>query len=127
MKPHPEDESWIATNSITAYSSIMLKGNEVADHVTEMLSYAQDESSGIPLCLVNCEDSLRTEYLSAATLEGLKRCVLRNEPTGVNTDRELQNEGVAEPAAWRNLSAGSLDGGTKGNHNHCFVKGKMLL
>jgi len=99
MKPHPEDESWIATNSITAYSSTMLKGNEVADHVRKMLSYAQDESSVIPLCLVNCEDSLRTEYLSAATLEGLKRCVLRNEPTGVNTDRELQNEGVAEPAA----------------------------
>ena len=63
------------------------------------MSYAQDESSVIPLCLVNCEDSLRTEYLSAATLDGLKRCVLRNEPTGVNTDRELQNEGVAEPAA----------------------------
>jgi hypothetical protein len=99
MKPHPEDESWIATNSITSYSSTMLKRNEIADNTREMLSYAQDESSVIPLCLVNCEDSLRTEYLSAATLDGLKRCVLRNEPTGVNTDRELQNEGVAEPAA----------------------------
>ena len=99
MKTHPEDEGWIATNGITAYSSIMLKGNEVADHAREMLSYVQDESSAIPLCLVNCEDSLITECLSAATLEGLKRCVLRNEPTGVNTDRELQNEGVAEPPA----------------------------
>lgn len=73
----------------------------------------QDELRVIPLYLVNCEVSLRTEYLSAATLEGLKRCVLRNEPTGVSTERELQNEGVAEPPAQRNLSAGSLDGGTE--------------
>jgi hypothetical protein len=99
MKPHPEDESCIATNSIAAYSSTMLMGNEVADHAREVLSYVPDESRVIPLCLVNCEDSLRTEYLSAATLEGLKRCVLRKEPTGVNTERELQNEGVVEPAA----------------------------
>jgi hypothetical protein len=96
MKPHPEDKSWIAKTSITAYT--MLKRNEVADHARQMLSYVQDESRVIPLCLVNCEDSLRTEYLSAATFEGLKRCVLRSEPTGVNTDRELQNEGVADPA-----------------------------
>lgn len=75
----------------------MLKRKKVADRVRQMLNYVQDESRVIPLCLVNCEDSLRIEYLSAATLEGLKRWVLRNEPTGVNTDRELQNEGVAEP------------------------------
>jgi hypothetical protein len=77
----------------------MLKRNEAVDCMRQTSSYVQDESRVIPLCLVNCEDSLRTEYLSAATLEGLKRCVLRNEPTGVNTERELQNEGVAEPAA----------------------------
>jgi len=64
-----------------------------------MLSCKQDVWGAIPLYLANCEVSPRTEYLSAATLEGLKRCVLRNEPTGVSTERELQNEGVAEPPA----------------------------
>jgi hypothetical protein len=49
-------------------------------------------------------------------LEGLKRCVLRNEPTGVKTERELQNEGVAEPPAQLDLSAGSHDGGTEDSH-----------
>lgn len=86
------------------------------------MSYMQDELRVIPLYLVNCEVSLRTEYLSAAALEGLKRCVLRNEPTGVSTERELQNDGVAEPPAQRNLSDGSLDGGTEDNHTLIISK-----